>query len=289
LTMRGVPAIALTGNNKDLDKDLNACASFHSFLFCVGFVGPEMALSKNFHANVLKSEVFQDSCIALVVDEAHNISEWGTDDFCPDFAHIHQENALFGCLPSNLPTPVAPATVPLEIIEDMKDKLSMRKDTIIIAVSNEKLNVSLSVHVMQHPQDRFTDLLPLFPSKALGPLDFPQTLIYVNGHQEAERVQDFLQSDSLECILGNHFEFYHRYVTEDHKMFIERGLYDGSLRAVPPTDALGMVHYLLYICIKRVVLWNKPHTFNSLIQKIGQCVQVFTEVSKAILFMTKQQ
>ncbi|THV04156.1 P-loop containing nucleoside triphosphate hydrolase protein [Dendrothele bispora CBS 962.96] len=241
LTMRGVPAIALTGNNKDLDKDLK---DFGNGRFRVGFVGPEMALSKDFHANVLESEVFQESCIVLVVDEAHNISEWGTDDFRPDFARIQ---ALLGRLPSNLPTLVASATVPPEIIEDIKDKLgTMRKDTAMIAVSNEKPNVSLSVHIMQHPQDTFADLLPLFPSEASGPLDFPQTLIYVNG---------------------THFEFYHRYVTEDCKTFIEKGLYDGSLRAVPATDALGMG--LDFRGIKRVVLWNEP------------------QVGKAILFVTK--
>lgn len=39
--------------------------------------------------------------------------------------------------------------------------------------------------------------------------------------------------------------------------------------------------------VKRVILWMEPRTFNSLIQKIGRCVRIFSELGEAIVFITK--
>ncbi|THU87111.1 P-loop containing nucleoside triphosphate hydrolase protein [Dendrothele bispora CBS 962.96] len=254
LNKKGVPAIALTG---ETEKLMDALKDFGNGKYRVGFIGPEMALSRDFHEMVLESRVFQDSIISVVVDEGHNVSEWGTDDFRPAFAKIQ---ALPGRLPSELPTLVVSATIPPEVIADIQDKLGMGNGCDIIAVSNEKPNVALSVRVMQHPQDTFADLLSLFPLDLTSSDGFPQTLIYVNSRQDAERIQDFLRQYCPDCVPKTSFEFYHRFIADDRKKFVEKGLHDESLRAVPATDALGMG--LDFRSVKRVVLWNEPRTFN---------------------------
>lgn len=162
---------------------------FGSAKYRVGFAGPEMALSPKFHQLVLENPDFQCSITAVVVDEAHNISEWGTEDFRPEFSRI---SSLLGHLPAGVPVIAASATVPPEVILDIQDKLGFGRDSECISVSNEKLNVALSVRTLQHPRNSFADLLFLFPSSGATAMDFIQTIIYVNSCQEAEQIQDFL-------------------------------------------------------------------------------------------------
>ncbi|KAE9393458.1 hypothetical protein BT96DRAFT_1023009 [Gymnopus androsaceus JB14] len=262
-----------------LEKELKA---FGNGDYRVGFVGPEMALNNRFHELVLENRKFQASIISAVIDESHNISEWGTDDFRPDFGRI---SALLGRLPLGLPILAASATVAPEVITHIQDKLGIGGRCEHIAVSNEKPNVSLAVRIMQHPPDSYADLLTLFPKNPTSADDFAQTLIYVNSRQEAEHIQDFLREHAPEHINGARFEFYHRYIADDRKTYVEDAIASGFLRAVSATDALGMG--MDFRRIKRVYFWMPPRTFNSLIQKLGRCVRVFTELGEAVLLITR--
>lgn len=250
----GVPAIAMTAETKDLDTAFKVHIFIHLFnsvfltrsqnfgngKYRVGFLGPEMALSGDFTKQVINNATFQDSITAVVVDEAHNISEWGTDDFRPAFSNISQ---LLARLPGQIPCIAASATVPPEVIDDIADKLGFGNDYERVSVTNEKKNVALSVRTLQHPRDSYADLLFLFPIGGTKSEDFPQTLIYVNSRQEAEHIQDFLRKHCPEYIPTVAFEFYHRYVSEDRKAEIEKAIKSGKLRGVSATDALGMVRF----------------------------------------------
>lgn len=206
-----------------------------------------MALSPLFHKHVLENATFQNNIISVVVDEAHNISEWGTDDFRPEFSRIA---ALLARLPAGVPVTAASATVPPEVIADIQDKLGFGTNCETISVSNEKLNVALSVRLLQHPRETFADLLALFPIEGNTVEDFPQTLIYVNSRDEAERIQDFLRQHRPAYIQAVAFEFYHRFIAEDRKEIIERAIAAGILRGVSATDALGMVCAWLSLLFK---------------------------------------
>ncbi len=39
--------------------------------------------------------------------------------------------------------------------------------------------------------------------------------------------------------------------------------------------------------VRRVILWDVPRTFLSLVQKIGRCARDFRQLGEAILFLTK--
>jgi superfamily II DNA helicase RecQ len=205
-----------------------------------------MALSTQFHQHVLNQASFTKNIICLVIDEAHCICEWGTDDFRPEYAEIAK---LAARLPTGLPILGATATAPLDVIEAILDNLGLPKDCARVQVSNEKLNVSLSVRILQHEPDSFADLLLLFPDDPEGPEDFLQTLVYANERQDVEKIQDFLRDNSPENIDGNKaFEFYHRHIDEDQKTSIQSRIESGELRGVSATDALGLVSLYDKIC-----------------------------------------
>ncbi|KAJ7499879.1 P-loop containing nucleoside triphosphate hydrolase protein [Mycena latifolia] len=236
LTARGVPAVAISSTSPNPDQLLKAPENKYR----VALISPEMATSSKFHSTVLTSTLFSENIISLIIDEAHCITEWGGEDFRPDYSNLH---VLLARTPSGLPVVVASATMPKDVILDILNKLRLRADCARVAVSNEKPNVALSVRILQHPQNDFADLMSLFPRDAKGPEDFAQTLIYVENRTTASNIQDFLRRNTPDEIAEQAFEFYHRHITEDRKKFIQDGINSGSLRAVPATDALGMVGF----------------------------------------------
>ncbi|KAJ7106925.1 P-loop containing nucleoside triphosphate hydrolase protein [Mycena epipterygia] len=189
-------------------------------------ISPEMAITSKFHETVLSSKAFSDNIISQVIDEGHCISEWGNDDFRPDFSKLH---ILLGRLPSGLPIVVGSATMPRHVILDIQEKLRLRADCARVSVSNEKLNIALSVRIMQHPQDTYADLMTLFTRDSAGPEDFPQTLVYAGGCMDVEKIQDFFRRNSPEHIDAEVFEFYHRFIAEDRKKSIQERLASGAL------------------------------------------------------------
>ncbi|KAJ7135485.1 P-loop containing nucleoside triphosphate hydrolase protein [Mycena crocata] len=280
LNEKGIPAVAVTSRSKDISQLLT---NLGRNKFRIGLVGPEMALSTEFHEKVLNQITFTRNIISLVIDELHCICEWGTDDFRPEYRDIIQ---LAARLPTGLPILGATATAPYHVIRDILDNLGLPSDTARIQVSNEKLNVSLSVRILQQEPDSYTDLLFLFDDDAVGAEGFLQSLIYTNNRQDTEKIQDFLRDNapaSIDAVKA--FEFYHRYIDEDEKDSVQDRIEEGELRGVSATDALGIG--MDFKAIMRVILWMKPRTFLSLVQKIGRCVRDRRQRGEAVLFITK--
>ncbi|KAJ7066255.1 P-loop containing nucleoside triphosphate hydrolase protein [Mycena amicta] len=280
LNSRGIPAVAITQQTPNLDQ---AMKDLGNNKFRVGLVGPEMAQTAEFHANVFNSIPFAHNVIELVIDELHCISEWGSDDFRPEYRSLSD---IGGRLPAGTPILGATATGPDEVLDDIIDNLGIPAATPRIRVSNAKPNVSLSVRILQHEPESFADLFLLFPDDPSTPDDFPQTLIYANTRQDAEKIQDFLRDNTPDEIEAAAFEFYHRLIAEDEKISIQERIASGQLRGVSATDALGLG--MDFRNIMRVLLWMKPRTFLSLVQKIGRCVRDATKRGQAVLYLTKK-
>ncbi|KAJ6542878.1 P-loop containing nucleoside triphosphate hydrolase protein [Mycena capillaripes] len=103
----------------------SVCQDLGQNKFRVGLVGPEMALSPQFHKHVLNQIPFTKNIICLVIDELHCICEWGTDDFRPEYAEIVK---LVGRLPTGLPILGATATAPIDVIKDILANLGLPED-----------------------------------------------------------------------------------------------------------------------------------------------------------------
>ncbi|KAJ7143113.1 hypothetical protein C8R43DRAFT_1130902 [Mycena crocata] len=89
-------------------------------------VSPETATSSKFHELVLvNTKSFSENIICLNIDEGHCISEWGNDDFQPEYSKLH---ILLARMPSGLPVVVASATMPRDVILDILAKLRLRAD-----------------------------------------------------------------------------------------------------------------------------------------------------------------
>lgn len=186
LLSKQIPAVAIYSEVPERARLLKELSS-GKYRVCL--VGPETALSPAF-GEVTADAKFRQRVICLVIDEVHAISEWGTDDFRPEFASIGSLRPRF---PPGTPILAASATLPTDVILDIQEKLGLPADCARVMLSNAKPNVALSVRRMKHPEDTMADLLCLLPPTAARPSDIPVTLIYVNGRTDAEDIQDFFQ------------------------------------------------------------------------------------------------
>ncbi|KAF5369502.1 hypothetical protein D9758_002516 [Tetrapyrgos nigripes] len=153
----------------------------------------------------------QSACVSVVVDKAHCIAEWG-GDFRPRYDAVGR---LLARCPSHVPVLIASATIPQDVRELIVEKLDLgeKYDLVAASVSNAKLNVRLSVRVIQHPIQTYADLLFIF-SKDTNPDDFKQTIIYVNTRKETEAIQDFLRAHCPPAMSPDTIAFYHRNIGE---------------------------------------------------------------------------
>ncbi|KAJ7835270.1 hypothetical protein B0H14DRAFT_3707134 [Mycena olivaceomarginata] len=235
---KGIPAIAITGNGPNLEKSL---MDLGKNKYRVGLVGPEMVLGTQFH----------EKTSSTAYGNGRN------DDFRPEYRQIVTLSAR---LPTGLPILGASATAPYHVIKDILESLGLLDDCARVEVSNEKLNVFLSVRILQHEPESLADLLVLFPDEGEGPEDFLQTLIYANSRQEVEKIQDFLRDNAPTYMDPKKaFEFYHRHIDDKQKE----------------------------IHTATLLLWMKPRSFLSLVQKIGRCVRDLHLRGEAALYITK--
>ncbi|KAJ6586615.1 P-loop containing nucleoside triphosphate hydrolase protein [Mycena sp. CBHHK59/15] len=117
LNEKHIPAAVITSKSKNLEEPLTAITSSVSV-----FVGPEMALSTQFHEKVLNNILFTDNIITLVIVEAHCICEWGGDNFRLEYCKIVQ---LAARLPTGTPILAATATAPHDVIKDIMSYLDL--------------------------------------------------------------------------------------------------------------------------------------------------------------------
>ncbi|KAJ7696314.1 hypothetical protein B0H17DRAFT_1131090 [Mycena rosella] len=181
LNEKGVPAAVITSRSPNVDQLMTDLGSSMLVLW------NQKWGSAQFHENEHYLSGNQQAPLYMRV---------GNKDFRPEYRELVK---LAARLPTGLPILGATATAPYHVIKDILANLGLPADCARVQVSNEKLNISLAVRVLQHELDLFADLLLLFPANAQGPEDF---LIYTNGCLDAKKIQDFLRDNTPEASTG---------------------------------------------------------------------------------------
>lgn len=168
-----------------------------------------------------------------------------------------------------------------------------------MSLTNERGNIALSVRVMKFEEVTKADLRFIIPRDAMGPQDIPITLIYSEGRNTCETIRDQLMEYLPPGSPVNTLAFYHALIGHKRKRSLEESLRKGEGRFLICTDAVGMVsilkretsknhsHCINKGCdfrnIERVILWDLPCTFNSLVQRAGRAARDLSRVGEAIL------
>lgn len=198
---------------------------------------------------------------------------------------------------------MASATLPAHVLAIVKRELSIGASAALVSLTNERKNIALSIREMRFEDKSFADLRFTIPRNAKGPQDIPITLIYVNERTICEDICDKLREYAPPDSKEHTIAYYHALVGQKQKRFLEERLREGEVRILVCTDAVGMVSilkretnadyspFLIKGCdlrnIKRVVLWDLPRTFSSLVQRAGRAARDMSIFGEAITIVRK--
>jgi superfamily II DNA helicase RecQ len=201
-------------------------------------VSPEIATSLAFRKSALSKPAFTSKLRCVCIDEAHCISLWG-GSFRPDYADL---GLLRGRIPSNVPFVVGSATLPTQILDDVRVKLGLAKNATVISLSNARPNVALSCRTMAHSEESKAALRFLINSDTSEPAHIPITLVYCNQRLTTEDACDSLRRWAADAdIPVDCIAFYHAKIGQAQKRNLEERLRKGEIRILFCTDAVGMV------------------------------------------------
>lgn len=198
----------------------------------------------------LTTSTFEDIC-AVVIDEAHCISQWG-GDFRPSYSELGRLRAFF---PPNIPFFGTSATLNPSALQDLRGQLSIDPESsFFLNLGNDRHNIAYSVLPLNSTKD-YAALKPLLsrthtPSR---PDDLFKTIVFVNAvntTQLAKRaICEWLPPD-----LHQYVTFLHAHRTPRARRRAMKRFRKGQARILVATEAAGMVcDWLsdLFVCNSR--------------------------------------
>ncbi|NEO38410.1 MAG: DEAD/DEAH box helicase [Moorea sp. SIOASIH] len=142
-------------------KKQDKLENLHSGLYRLLYISPERLQISEFY-NDLKAKIQESPVSALVIDEAHCVSEWG-HDFRPAYLQIERlQQTLEDACGRKIPIIALTATASEPVRKDIMRVLRLSQDSIEQLASSDRPNFSLSVHPVSKPQqkpDVLADLL----------------------------------------------------------------------------------------------------------------------------------
>ena len=211
---RGILALAIYAGMSYREIDIaldNAIYGDYKFLY----VSPERLRTDLFKARVSRMNVS-----ALVVDEAHCISQWGYD-FRPDYLQIAEIRKIIG---SQVPVVALTATATPQVADDIMARLEFRRPNKFVG-DFARPNLS---YVFRQTENKMGQLLRVCQSvKGSG-------IVYVSRRKNAEDLAAFLQQQGVSA------EGYHAGMGRDTRTRIQDAWKAGETRVIVSTNAFGM-------------------------------------------------
>ena len=158
----------------------------------------------------------------LVVDEAHCISQWGYD-FRPPYLRIKDFRQL---LPANTPCLALTATATNIVVEDIKDKLTFKKDANTYKASFERPNLIYHVSKVEDKLGKMLELLSCLKEGA--------AIVYVRSRKKTKEVADTLVREGFSA------NFYHAGLSAKEKEERQEQWMVGNTPIIVATNAFGM-------------------------------------------------
>jgi ATP-dependent DNA helicase RecQ len=262
-TRSGLRAVTLNSANID---DWSAIeAQIAADEVDVLLISPERLNSAGFRSRVLPS--LAPRIGLLVVDEAHCVSDWGSD-FRPDYRRIR--DVLLG-LPEGTPVLATTATANDRVTEDVAAQLGT--DTLTLRGSLDRESLALSVIATADLPTAYAWIADALAAGALP----GSGLIYTLTVAETTRLASFLTDR------GHNVAAYSSATPTEDRAAIERRLLAHELTAVVATSSLGMG--LDHPTLGFVVNLGAPPSPIAYYQQVGRAGRAL-ESAQAVLLPT---
>jgi superfamily II DNA helicase RecQ len=190
-----------------------------------------------------RSSAFTSRVKRLIFDEAHCISQWG------DFRKTYKNLCFLRYIMPTAVVLVLSATLPPLILTEIQSLLGLPHNVPIIRHSNDRHNISLIVHQMQHTLRSLHNLAFLFPlgfnSSSQPPRKF---MVFMETKDLCQRATRFLWQ-RLPQDQKNKVVWVHVDMSCDHNQKALAQLRAGEIYGIVCTDVAGMVSYTFLITL----------------------------------------
>ncbi|MDE6369084.1 MAG: RecQ family ATP-dependent DNA helicase, partial [Muribaculaceae bacterium] len=180
----------------------------------LAYVSPERLRQKTFI-----DELKQWRVSAIVVDEAHCISQWGYD-FRPSYLAIKELRTLF----PDAPVLALTASATPDVVADIAKELNLANPQ-IFSKSFARDNISYIVRRDEHKEGRLLRVLANTTGSAI---------VYVRSRRRCRELADMLR------LAGISADFYHAGLMPEEKADRQDRWKSGDVRVIVATNAFGM-------------------------------------------------
>jgi len=177
--------------------------------------------------------------LAVLVDEAHCITQWG-GDFRVAYGRLDK---LRSFVPPDAPFLATSATLTPGALGEVCKKLEIRlSESFFLNLGNYRHNITMSVKRMKNAKDydAVNEFLPS-PDTVTTPDDFPKTIIYADSINATQRILRHLRRrfGKFSHLFAGFFS--HR--SKRSKRKVMKKFREGKIKVLCATEAAGMVGF----------------------------------------------
>ncbi|KAF5317599.1 hypothetical protein D9611_014814 [Ephemerocybe angulata] len=275
-------AVAINSTHGGLNKKL--LSDIREGRWQIVVISPEMMLSKAFLSQVIRHRDMLQRTLAVVVDEAHVVSHWGSG-FRKQYGTLGILKAL---LPRETPFVALSATLPPRVRNDVEKKLQLNQKTLVsIDMGNDRTTVSLIVRGMQHSMNTYNDLALAVPDGIETPDEIPKAFIYADTLAVATQIETYLYEERCPKDLWykGFIRPYSAAFSSAYRHAVMVLFRMGIVRILICTDAAGMGCNIPDIDL--VIQWKLPASVSSFVQRAGRAARGHGRTGLAVLLVEK--
>nr|WP_165983553.1 RecQ family ATP-dependent DNA helicase [Macrococcus goetzii] len=238
LKQKKIKACCIHSQLDDMDKQLLLSRiETYDFIYC----SPEWLVTNGL--NYLKHY----RCEAIVIDEAHCISEWGYE-FRPHYLMIDEIVSYYDAQVIALT-----ATANDQVIYDIQHVI--KRELTVMDYLTERENIFLSVVNTNDDADKLSFILETLKASAA-------TVIYFSSKKQVEYVYRYLLEQGIMV------ERYHADMKYEERMSVQQRFMNDEIQVICATNAFGMG--VNKSNIRTVIHYHMPKSIFQFIQEIGR-------------------
>ncbi|KAH7924177.1 P-loop containing nucleoside triphosphate hydrolase protein, partial [Leucogyrophana mollusca] len=277
-------AVAVNGETytTTLHKASSKCSELENNKFQAIITSPEMCLQHEKFRQLLSNPKFAARIAAIVIDEAHCISQWG-DKFRELYMQL---GTLRAFVPSNVPFLVTSATLPPLTLAQVRTVAHIQtSDSYHINLGTDRPNISWHVRHMKNGKSDLESLSFLLPKSSGGEVDgdtYDQSLVFFDDINVSMAACQWIRKNSPTDI-RHQVAVYHSRRTPAAKRIILRLFKEGKIKMLFTTEAAGMGCDMPHIV--QVVQFMVPASLSIWMQRAGRAGRSPIMQARAILLV----
>lgn len=202
---------------------------------------PELCLEHDRFRQLLNSTKFAEKICAVIIDEAHCISQWG-EQFRALYAEL---GTLRAFVPHKVPFLVTSATLPPLVLAQVRASVHMQAESSYhVHLGTDRPNIAWFVRQMSGGKKDFESLAFLIPHATDGELmELIQTMVFFDDINVALEALKWIRT-RLPPELRDQVAVYNSRRSKRAKHHVLEGYRKGQIKILLTTEAAGMVRAL---------------------------------------------